>query len=88
MGLHPLLIVDFQVCFSQREWVQTLFYCKISKSILQSTRMGLHPFANGECQSLPQLTRMGLYPSLMLDVKSTGNIENEFTPAYLQLECF
>ena len=38
------------------------------------------PFANGRCQSLSQSTRIGLHPLLMVDVKSTRNINDVFNP--------
>ena len=42
IGLHPLLMVDVEVYYSQQEWVSPFAYGRC-QSLLQSTRMGLHP---------------------------------------------
>ena len=51
----------------------------MSKSTI-SQREWVKSLANEECQSLLQSTTMGFNSLLMVDVKSTRNIENGFRP--------
>ena len=68
IGLHPLLMVDVEVYYSQQEWVSPFAYGRC-QSLLQSIRMGLHPFLMVDVEVYLQSTRMGLHPLLMVDVK-------------------
>ena len=71
MGLHPLVMVDVKVCYSQQEWFTPFLVVDVN---------GFTPFANGRCQSLLLSTRMGSHPLLMVDVKSGTVNKNGFTP--------
>ena len=86
MGLHPLLMMDVKVYYSQQKWVYNLCYqynlkngfiywlwhpplaIKGSKHILvDCNNVFITPFANDWCQSLLQSTKMSLHPLQIVD---------------------
>ena len=72
----PLAKGESQVYQKHREWV---CYWWTSKSTTVN-KNGFKPLANEGCQSLLQSTTIGLNSLLMVDVKSTRNIENGCRP--------
>jgi len=79
-GFKPLIIVDVKSTRSIENGFIPLDYCGCYKST--RNKNWIRPF--DECQlwmsSLPATSIMGLHPLIIVDVKSTCNIDNGFTP--------
>ena len=78
MGSHPLLLEDVKVYYSQRVWVHTLCYWKMSRSTTVN-EYGFTPYAIGRCQGLLQSMSMGILCYWKMSRSTTVN-KYGFTP--------